>query len=169
MAASRPQLQTAISSISCDDFKNRLTGAGVALGFEMPSPKFERVPAPDFDYWSIFYSQKGNPVSDIEADMSCRNGAFQNFEFYDYAVHTPINVVSHPRTYHLLAAAVYAYTGWQPREVLKGASDLLESTKDGGSAGTIDLHLGGVAHLWLNTKTVGSAHLVIELGGDELR
>ena len=98
--------------------------------------------------------------------MSCRGGGFQEFELYDYSVHTPVSVVSHPQTYRLLAASVYAYTGWRPREVLKGVSDLLESAKDEGNAGTVHLANGAVAHLWINTKTTGTAHLTIELGGD---
>lgn len=59
---------------------------------------------------------------------------------------------------------MYAYTGWRPGEVLKGVSDLLESAKDEGIVGTLRLN-GAVAHLWINTKPIGTAHLIIELGG----
>jgi hypothetical protein len=68
-----------------------------------------------------------------------------------------------PTSYHLLAAAVYAYTGWEPRAVLKGLSDVLRGAKDEGDAGMVDLPGGAVARLWINTKTTGSAHLIIDL------
>jgi hypothetical protein len=162
MAATPLQLVATISGVSCDDFKKRLENAAKLLEFEMPAPTFQRVPNAGSDYWWISYSQQG-----IEADMSCRNGGFREFEFYDYNVHTPIDVVSHPQTYHLLAASLYAYTGWPPRDVLKGVSDLLESAKDEGTAGTVYLPNGAVSHLWINTKTTGTAHLAIELGRNE--
>jgi hypothetical protein len=162
IAATRAQTATAISGVSCDDFKKRLASAAMVLEFQMPTPTFQRVPTAGSDYWWVSYSQQG-----IEADMSCRTGGFQEFELYDYSIRTPVNAVSHPQTYRLLAASVYAYTGWRPREVLKGVSDLLESAKDEGDAGTVHLPNGAVAHLWINTKTTGTAHLTIELGGDE--
>ena len=80
-----------------------------------------------------------------------------------------VAILSHPQTYHLLAASVYAYTGWRPHEVLKGVSDLLGSAKDEGIAGTLHLSNGAAMHLWINTKTAGTVHLTIELGGDESR
>jgi hypothetical protein len=148
--------------LACDDFKKRLTSAAEKLEIEMPSPKFERAPT-DYDHWWISYSQEGNQVSDAEADMSCRNGRFENFEFFDYDVDTPFDTFSHPRTYHLLAAAVYAYTGWEPREVLKGVSNLSRGAKDEGDPGILQLPNGAVARLWINTKTTGTAHLIVEL------
>lgn len=161
IAATRAQMATAVSGVSCDDFKERLASAAIVLEFQMPTPTFQRVPTSGSDYWWVSYSQQA-----IEADMSCRNGGFQEFEFYDYSVRTAVTTVSHSQTYHLLAASLYAYTGWQPREVLKAISDLLESAKDEGIAGTLRLN-GAVAHLWINTKTTGTAHLTIELGGEE--
>ena len=160
MTASQAQMASAAPGVSCDDFKKRLASAAMVLEFQMPTPTFQRVPTAGSDYWWVSYSQQG-----IEADMSCRSGRFQEFEFYDYSVRTPVSVVSRPLTYRLLAASVYAYTGWAPREVLKGVSDLLESAKDEGNAGTVHLSSGAVAHLWINTKTTGTAHLTIELGG----
>ena len=164
ITASRAQMASTVSASSCDDFMKRLANAAVVLEFQMPRPTFQRVPTAGSDYWWVSYSQQG-----IEADMSCRNGEFREFEFYDFSVRTPISVVSHPQTYHLIAASVYAYTGWRPHEVLKGVSDLLESAKDEGIAGTLHLSNGAAAHLWINTKTSGTVHLTIELGGDESR
>jgi len=164
ITASRAQMASAVSGVSCDDFMKRLASAAMVLEFQMPTPTFQRVPTVGSDYWWVSYSQQG-----IEADMSCRNGGFQEFEFYDFSVRAPVSVASHPQTYHLLAASVYAYTGWQPREVLKGVSDLLESAKDEGIAGTLHLSNRTLAHLWINTKTTGTVHLTIGLGGDESR
>jgi hypothetical protein len=87
-----------------------------------------RVPTAGSDYWWVSY-----PHRSIEANISCRKGLFQEFEFYDYSFRTPVNVVSNAQTYQLLAASVYAHTGWPSREVLKGVSDLLESAKTGRS------------------------------------
>jgi hypothetical protein len=158
--AATAQATTAISAVSCDDFKKRLASAAMVLEFQMPAPTFQLEPTAGSDYWWVSYSQQA------EADMSCRSGGFQEFEFYDYSVRTPVDAVSHPQTYRLLAASIYAYTGWRPSEVLKGVSDLLESAKDEGNAGTLYLPGGATAHLWINTKTTGAAHLTIELGGD---
>jgi hypothetical protein len=47
--------------------------------------------------------------------------------------------------------------------VLKGLSDVLRGAKDEGDAGMVDLPGGAVARLWINTKTTGSAHLIIDL------
>jgi hypothetical protein len=146
----------AVTGVSCDDFKKRLASAAMVLEFQTPTPTFQRVPTAGSDYWWVLYSQQG-----IEADMSCRGGGFQEYEFYDYSVRTPVSVISHAQTYHLLAASIYAYTGWRPREVLKGVSDLMESAKDEGVGGTLRLSNGAVAHLWINTKTTGTARIQI--------
>jgi hypothetical protein len=159
IAASQTQL-------ACDDFRKRLTTADTALDFEIPTLKFERAPIHDYDHWWISYSQQGSPISDIEADMSCSADRFQDFEFFDYDVDTPLDAFSHPRTYHLLAAAVYAYTGWQPRQVIKVLSDLLNRAKDEGDPGIVHLPNGALARLWINTKTTGTAHLIIEMDAD---
>jgi hypothetical protein len=162
ITASKAQTTPAVSDVSCDDFKKRLANAAMVLEFGIPAPNFQGVPTAGSDYWWISYSRQS-----IEANMSCRNGMFQEFELYDYSVHAPISAVSHPQTYQLLAASLYAYTGWQPREVLKGVTDLLKTAKDEGIPGTARLSNGAVAHLWINTHTSGTAHLTIELAGDE--
>jgi len=164
ITAIRAQTATAIPHLSCDNFKKRLESAATLLQFQMPTPSFQRVPTAGSDYWWISYPQR-----DVEADMSCRNGGFQEFEFYDYSVRTPAASVSHPQTDHLLAASLYAYTGWPSGEVLKGAAKLLESSQDGGNPGTAHLPNGAIAHLWIDTKTTGTAHLTIGFGGDELK
>ena len=155
-------MESGLPGLSCDEFKERLVSAGIALEFQMPRPAFQRVPTAGSEYWWISYSQQ-----QIEADMSCRNGKFQEYEFYDYSVRTPVSPASHVQTYQMFAASVYAYTGWSPREVLKEISELLESAKDEGNPGMLRLPNGGVAHLWINTKTSGTAHATIQLGGDE--
>jgi hypothetical protein len=153
---------TSNAQVVCDAFRKRLTTAGTVLDFDTPRPKFERAPAQDDDHWWISYSTLGVPVSDVEADMSCRDGRFQDFELFDYTIDTPITGFSHPQTYHLLAAAVYAYTGWEPRKVLRSLYALLTATTDEGDAGIVHLPNGVVARLWINTKTTGTAHLIIE-------
>jgi hypothetical protein len=163
MTASRAQM-VSVSGVSCDEFMKRLASAATVLEFQMPTPTFQRVPTAGSDYWWVSYSQRG-----IEAEMSCRDGAFQEFEFYDYSVRAPVSVVSDAQTYHLIAASVYAYTGWRPREVLEGASQLMETARDEGNPGTVHLPNGAAAHLWKNTKTTGTVHLTIELGGHESR
>jgi len=82
----------AVTGVSCDDFKKRLASAAIVLEFQTPTPTFQRVPTAGSDYWWVLYSQQG-----IEADMSCRGGGFQEYEFYDYSVRTPVSVISHAR------------------------------------------------------------------------
>jgi hypothetical protein len=115
---------------SCDVFKQRYQEAAQALELQLPKLKFNREP-PDPLLHDDTWTTQGWPAIDTGevwygTTLHCRGG-----KFYDlYAdIDNPNAHLLHP-TFDLIAAAIYAYTGWSGDKVVSVADSVRKMQKN---------------------------------------
>jgi hypothetical protein len=110
--------------ISCDTFMKRLREAGRVLAFPLPPVKIERNPyATNRDAFWVSYPypddddtlQKGGEVR--EGSLSCSGGHIDDYQMDLDISRTGLSPEG-LRNVHIVAAAIYAYSGWPPRQVI---------------------------------------------------
>jgi hypothetical protein len=126
-----PAATPATNLISCDTFMKRLREAGRVLTFPLPPVKIERNPyATNRDAFWISYPypdgddalQNGGEVR--EGSLDCSRGHIDDYQM-DLDIWRSGLSPEALRNLHIVAAAIYAYTGWPPRQVIALASKLI--------------------------------------------
>jgi hypothetical protein len=118
---------------TCDAFMTRLRSAGQALTFPLPAVKMERNPnVTDYEAYRVSYPYAG----DVEwmGSLSCEEGqvvGYQvSFDHYDTRrAPSPLSP-QNLRAWHMVSAAVYAFTGWPARQTVNAARKLLDGRPD---------------------------------------
>jgi len=128
LTASATALET---PVTCDVFIHRLKQAESALGIPMPRP--------DHDFADMRENIMGNLVSgaayvntqvkedDQDATLTCEkegNKLFDEFQLNVPPNHN--NKLSNVRTANLIAAALYAYTGWPSKKIFAAQRKLVD-------------------------------------------
>jgi hypothetical protein len=144
--------------ILCDTFMKRLREAGGVLTFPLPPVKIERNPyGTDSDAFWISYAYPNDEV--YEGSLGCSRGHIDDHQMdIDYfGKRRPGLSQEALRNVHIVAAAVYAYTGWSPRQAVALANKLIakqpHDIKD-----SYDEELpneGGVSILYLSVMVSG--------------
>jgi hypothetical protein len=118
---------------TCDTFMTRLRSAGQALTFPLPAVKMERNPnITDYEAYQVSYPYAG----DIEwmGSLSCEEGRVvgYQFSFYHYDTRRAPSPLSpqNLRAWHMVSAAMYAFTGWPARQTVNTARKLLDGRPD---------------------------------------
>lgn len=103
---------------TCDNFMQRLRDAGSVLTVPLPPVNIERnTYVTDIDTFWVSYA-----YSDItwEGSMSCVDGRFEDYQMsfddYDLRRSWPLLSPNSLRDGHIVAAAIYAFTGWQVKD-----------------------------------------------------
>jgi hypothetical protein len=128
----------------CDMFIARLRDAGRVLLLPLPRVKIERDPhATDRDNFFVEYWSPDEPTPDGElasnagadGNIECSNGKFEDYgqllderdrgDSLRFGMRFPYD--KRQRNLLVVAAAIYAYTGGAPIQVLKTASRLLQN------------------------------------------
>jgi hypothetical protein len=118
---------------TCDAFITRLRSAGRALTVPLPAVKMERNPTvTDYEAYRVSYPYAG----DVEwmGSLSCEEGrvvGYQvSFDHYDTRrAPSPLSP-QNLRAWHMVSAAVYAFTGWSARQTVDAARKLLDNRPD---------------------------------------
>jgi hypothetical protein len=128
MLAGMPTMAARAEAPMCDAFITRLRDAGRALTFPLPAVKIERNPyINDYDAYWISYDYAGDV--EWEGSLSCNEGRVVDYEisFDDYDLRRAASPFSlkNLRAWHMVSAAVYAFTGWPARQAVNAARDVL--------------------------------------------
>ena len=132
------QNNSTIKAVTCDDFIHRLKQAESALGIPMPRP--------DHDFADMRENIIGNLNStaayvnpalkddDQQATLTCEKEGSKLFDEFELDVPSIYNNrLSNVRTTNLIAAALYAYTGWPSKKIFaarrKLVDDLMRKTR----------------------------------------
>ncbi len=125
--AARAELPT------CDAFVTRLRSAAQVLMFPLSRMRIERNPyVIDYDAYWVGYLYAG----DVEwmGSLSCEAGRVvdyqMSFDNYDTAREPSPPSPQDVRAWHIVSAAVYAFTGWPARQVLDAARNLVDNRPD---------------------------------------
>lgn len=118
---------------TCDAFMTRLQSAGQALTFPLPAVKMERNrTVTDYEAYRVSYPYAG----EVEwmGSLSCEEGrvvGYQvSFDHYDTRrAPSPLSP-QNLRAWHMVSAAVYAFTGWPARQTVNAARKLLDNRPD---------------------------------------
>jgi hypothetical protein len=112
---------------NCDLFRKRFVEAPRVLSLRLPSLKFHREP-PDPIRKEDTWKTDGMRAQDTgelwyTTGLHCRAG-----KFYDALsdIDTPAASIRHP-TFDLIAASIYAFTGWDADKVVRTANEVLEN------------------------------------------
>jgi hypothetical protein len=114
--------------LSCDTFMERLRDAGRVLTFPLPPVKIERNPYhtdSDSDaFWLNYHYRDG----DHEGRLSCVRGHFDDYLvnlWWSWQMTQPEMEWRTLRNIHIVAATIYAYTGWPAQQVIALANKLV--------------------------------------------
>jgi hypothetical protein len=119
--------------ISCDTFMKRLREAGRVLTFPLPPVKIERNPyAANRDaFWISYpYPDRDDALEEgeelHEGTLDCTRGHIDDYQMdLDHFARWRTGQPEALRNIHIVAAAIYAYTGWQPRQTIALANKLV--------------------------------------------
>jgi hypothetical protein len=111
--------------VSCEKFMERLRDAPKVLTFPLPSVQIERNPrVTDSDAFWISYAYPDKEVN--EGSLGCSRGHLDDYQMTLYLRDWwPAGKPEASRNVHLIAAALYAYTGWRPQQVITLANKLV--------------------------------------------
>ncbi len=128
MLAAVPTMAARAEPPMCDAFMTRLRDAGRALTFPLPAVKIERNPyINNYDAYWVSYDYAGDV--EWEGSLSCNEGRVVDYQisFDDYDLRRAVSPFSlqNLRAWHMVSAAVYAFTGWPARQAVNAARDLL--------------------------------------------
>jgi hypothetical protein len=118
---------------TCDAFMTRLRSAGHALTFPLPAVRMERNPnVTDYEAYRVSYPYAG----DVEwmGSLSCEEGRVVGYQvsFDHYDTRRALSPLSpqNLRAWHMVSAALYAFTGWPARQTVDAARKLLDNRPD---------------------------------------
>ena len=177
LTASATALET---PVTCDVFIHRLKQAESALGIPMPRP--------DHDFADMRENIMGNLVSgaayvntqvkedDQDATLTCEkegNKLFDEFQLNVPPNHN--NKLSNVRTANLIAAALYAYTGWPSKKIFaaqrKLVDDLVQKQRlnliRGEATDDVELTLPGNGVVRLSLGEDSGLHFVVTRETDQ--
>jgi len=141
VATCTPSLAQDAGVPSCDAFKQRLEDAPRVLKLQLPKPRLAPAP-PDLgdDTWAWPGIRAKEGKQSYATTVHCRDGKFKDiFSNIDGP-----GLMLHP-TLDLVAAGIYAYTGWNSEEVMGATYQLLKKQPhDASKMGTANL-AGGFA------------------------
>jgi hypothetical protein len=126
LAAALASTSARAEFISCDKFMERLRDAARALTFPLPAVQIERNPAQtDSDaFWVKYNFPPDNEA--YEGSLGCSRGHFDDYQIdIDPPGRWRIGRPEALRSVHMVAAAMYAYTGWEPRQAIALANKLI--------------------------------------------
>jgi hypothetical protein len=110
---------------SCDTFRQRFVDAQRVLAVRLPSLRLNREPSQDQNREDIWMTDR-TPAADngekwYGTELHCRAGKF-------YFVTTEIDAPTGPLhpSFDLIAANIYAYTGWSVDKVIRIAGEVLK-------------------------------------------
>jgi hypothetical protein len=140
------------SWISCGTFMKRLREAGRVLTFPLPPVKIERNPyVTDSDaFWvSYAYSNGREGQQGYEGSLGCSRGHIDDYQMdLDHFDERRSGLTPEAlRNVHIVAAAIYAYTGWPPRQVIALANKIVAKQPHDVTAGVYEESLpneGGI-------------------------
>lgn len=133
---------------SCDLFRNRFAEAPRVLSLRLPSLKLHREP-PDPILKDDTWKTDGMRAQDTgelwyTTGLHCRAGKFYDV-FSD--IDTPAVSLLHP-TFDLIAASIYAFTGWDADKVIRVTDEVLKSqSRDMGDIKVTELSPGAYAKI----------------------
>jgi len=133
LSVALPGAAAAAELPTCDAFMTRLRSAGEALTFPLPAVKMERNPSiTDYEAYRVSYPY----VGDIEwmGSLSCEEGRVVGYQVsFDHYDRRPVPSPLSPqnlRAWHMVSAAVYAFTGWPAPQTVNAARKLLDNRPD---------------------------------------
>jgi hypothetical protein len=178
------QNNSTIKAVTCDDFIHRLKQAESALGIPMPQP--------DHDFADMGENIMGDMTSsaayvipalkddDQMAILTCEKDGSKLFDEFDLNVPPIYNnklllKLNSVRTTNLIAAALYAYTGWPSKKIFatqrKLVDDLVQKQRlnliRGEATDDVELTLPGNGVVRLSVGEDSGLHFVVTRDTDQ--
>jgi hypothetical protein len=137
---------------SCDAFRERFANAQRVLSVRLPSLRLIRQPPNDTheDMWMTDRTQTADSREMwYGTELHCSAG---KFIFATTEIDAPAGPL-HP-TFDLIAANIYAYTGWSADKVINNAGEVLKSRSSDGSIKATELSPGAFAKIANDTVLI---------------
>jgi hypothetical protein len=108
---------------SCDVFRQRFAEAPSLLSLRLPNSRFFREPQDRFDKHDVWKTEAKRAD---DGELRYTTGLYCYGSKFDYVAADidPPNDPIHP-TFDLIAASIYAFTGWEAEKVVRAANDVL--------------------------------------------
>jgi hypothetical protein len=148
---------------TCEQYRQRLVAAPRLLKLQLPPIKLHREePINDLDTWSAEVRlTSGADQNEYHFEVNCKKGIFDSMQLI-FDDGRSFHIFPHP-SFDLIAANIYAMTGWPSEQVVRTATALREKhpSEDRSQPGkqetyeSVDFLGGGGATISFHEFTVG--------------
>jgi hypothetical protein len=133
---------------SCDLFRKRYAKAPQVLSLRLPNSQFYREPTTSRDFW------KTKPIPDAGTIYRDRGDLWYDTELYCYGAKFDYIVANidgpegpaHP-TFDMIAASIYAYTGWDADKVVRFTNEVIKKRSPIGRIKSTELFPGAYVNI----------------------
>ena len=111
---------------SCDLFRKRFAEAPRILSLRLPNSRLSREPPDRFEKHDVW---KTEATRADDGELWYTTGVYCSGQRFDYVaadIDTPAASLLHP-TFDLIAASIYAFTGWDADKVIRTTNEVLKN------------------------------------------